>query len=123
MSRNSPPLLSFLQELKRRRVVRALLVCLASAFAVMEATDILISALSLPEWVLQAAIAVLAVGLPVTLVLSWIYDLTPEGVVHDQAPEASGSDSQSIPGPSGWLSAGSMVLGDIRRARWGSRTV
>ena len=73
--------MNFFEELKRRRVVRVLLVYLASAFALLEAADIVISALSLPSWLLQAAIAALTVGLPVSLVLSWVYDITPEGVV------------------------------------------
>ena len=110
MPRDAPPLVRFVQELKRRRVVRVLLIYLASGFAVMEAVDILVSALSMPGWLLQAVIAGLALGLPVALVLSWVYDLTPEGVVPAEVFDASDTEAHAFRGPSRWLSPGSVVV-------------
>lgn len=40
----------FLEELRRREVVRALLVFMAAAFAVIQAADIVVPALGLPPW-------------------------------------------------------------------------
>ena len=45
--------LTFLGELKRRRVGRVLLLYLATSFAVVEAADIVLAALSQPDWMLQ----------------------------------------------------------------------
>ena len=101
-----------LEELKRRKVVRVLLVYLASAFAVLEAADIVVEALSLPPWLLRAMIAIVMVGLPVALVLSWVYDLTPTGVVHTDGESASAPET-SAPGEtasSSWLSLGSFAF-------------
>jgi len=104
--------MTFFEELKRRRVVRVLLVYLASGFAFLEAVDLLVAALSLPPWLLQATIAILAVGLPVTLALSWVYDITPEGVVQTDSESALAAET-STPGrtaSSSWLSLGSFTL-------------
>jgi TolB-like protein/Tfp pilus assembly protein PilF len=70
--------LTFLAELKRRRVVRVLLLYLATAFAVVEASDIVLAALSQPDWMLQAVLALVALGLPVALVLAWMFDIDVE---------------------------------------------
>jgi len=111
MSRQPPPFAHFLHELKRRRVVRVALIYLASGFAVVEAIDIMAAALSFPEWLLQAALAVLAVGLPVALVLSWVYDLTPEGVVQTGESEpVSEAGLTAGAGGGGWLSPGSVGI-------------
>jgi hypothetical protein len=53
------------QELRRRRVIRALFAWAVFAFAVLQVIDPLLRALSLPEWSLQVAVAVLAAGFPI----------------------------------------------------------
>jgi tetratricopeptide (TPR) repeat protein len=42
--------------------------------------DIITPALSLPPWTVTLTIIILAIGFPVTVVLSWIFDITPEGI-------------------------------------------
>jgi len=108
-------MVGFIEELKRRRVVRVLVVYLASAFAILEATDILIPALSLPAWLLRAVIGVLGVGLVVTLLLSWIYDITLEGVVLTESADGAEYETSGVQGQvpavsSSWLSPASVVL-------------
>ncbi len=67
--------LTFLAELKRRRVGRVLLLYVATSFAVIEAADIVLGALSQPDWMLRALLAAVALGLPVALVLAWMFDI------------------------------------------------
>ncbi|NIW25102.1 MAG: hypothetical protein GWN29_11330, partial [Gammaproteobacteria bacterium] len=38
--------------------------------------------LNLPPWFDTAVIVLLAVGFPIAVILAWIFDITPEGVVH-----------------------------------------
>ncbi|MCH7892044.1 MAG: hypothetical protein IH921_11135, partial [Gemmatimonadetes bacterium] len=54
---------------------RVLLLYLATSFAVIEAADIVLEALSQPDWVLRALLALVALGLPVALVLAWMFDI------------------------------------------------
>ena len=68
------------EELKRRKVIRVSIVYLATAFAILEAADIIFSRLEFPDWSFNLVIYILCAGFVVTLILSWIYDITPEGV-------------------------------------------
>src|SRR5688572_6478770 len=81
--------MSFWLELKRRRVVRAGLVYSAAAFATIQAVDALSSALNLPDWIVRVIAIVAVAGLPVALVLAWIFEFSSEGLrVTDAAPGA-----------------------------------
>ncbi len=71
----------FWQELKQRRVVRVVTVYLASAFAILEAVDIVTTQLGLASWPVTLVMILLACGLVAAIILSWIYDITPEGIV------------------------------------------
>jgi TolB-like protein/uncharacterized protein HemY len=70
----------FWQELKRRKVIRVTTVYAAAAFVLLELVDILAEPLRLPSWTINFVLILLCVGLLITLILSWIYDITPEGV-------------------------------------------
>jgi TolB-like protein len=69
----------FWQELKRRKVVRVITVYAAAAFVILELLSIIIEPLRLPDWTLQFAIVFLCIGFIVAIILSWIYDIHPEG--------------------------------------------
>jgi adenylate cyclase len=69
-----------IEELKRRRVIRVALVYLATSFVVLQVADNLVPALHLPGWTLTLIVALLGLGLLLTLSLSWALDLTPDGV-------------------------------------------
>jgi serine/threonine-protein kinase len=76
----SPNRLSkFWQELKRRKVIRTITVYAAAAFIILELLSIIIEPLRLPDWTLQFAIVFLCIGFIVAVILSWIYDIHPDG--------------------------------------------
>ncbi|MEX2283576.1 MAG: hypothetical protein WEE89_13915 [Gemmatimonadota bacterium] len=77
--------MSFWQELKRRHVVRVALVYVAVAFVVIQAADLLVPTLHLPEWRMTAVVVLALLGLPIALVLAWRFDLTPAGIQRDEA--------------------------------------
>jgi len=70
----------FWQELRRRRVVRITTVYAAAAFVILELVSIITEPLKLPEWTLAFMIILLCVGFILAIILSWIYDITPEGI-------------------------------------------
>ena len=70
----------FWQELKRRKVTRVIIVYAASAFAILEAADIIFPRLNLPDWWVDIILYILGLGFIVMVILSWVYDLTPEGL-------------------------------------------
>ena len=71
---------NFWQELKRRRVIRIIPVYAASAFVILELVDIIAEPLGLPEWTLNMVLVLLCIGLVISVILSWVYDFTPEGI-------------------------------------------
>jgi len=75
--------MSFLGEIKRRKVFQVAAVYLVVAWLIMQVVDVVDGPLLLPEWFARVVILMLAVGFPVALVLTWAFDLTPKGVVRD----------------------------------------
>jgi TolB-like protein/Tfp pilus assembly protein PilF len=71
---------NFWQELKRRKVVRVITVYAAAAFVIIEMVDIIAEPFGLPDWTLRFVFIVLCIGLFLSIVLSWVYDITPGGI-------------------------------------------
>jgi TolB-like protein len=79
------PAHTFLAELKRRKVFRAGAIYIASAFVVLQAADLLLPALHLPAWLMTLTVVVALLGLPLTLVLAWAFDVVPGTATVDDA--------------------------------------
>lgn len=78
--------MKFRQELKRRNVVRRNTVYAATAFVILELVSIVQEPLNLPEWTLQLVIILLSIGFVISVLVSWIYDFTPEGNLEKTKP-------------------------------------
>jgi TolB-like protein/Tfp pilus assembly protein PilF len=79
---------AFLEELKNRRVFRV-----AIAYAIIASGTIQVIGTVLPifhvrDWVQQVFVVLVGLGFPVALMLSWVFDLTSQGIVRT----AAGSD-------------------------------
>ncbi|MGD8495864.1 MAG: tetratricopeptide repeat protein [Gemmatimonadales bacterium] len=77
-----------LEELKRRRVVRASIVYAVALFGVLQVADIVIPALHLPEALMTGIVVVGALGFPLALALAWTLDVTPHGLERTRSPSA-----------------------------------
>ncbi|MDX1444347.1 MAG: hypothetical protein R3270_11335 [Gammaproteobacteria bacterium] len=71
---------SFLNELKRRSVFRAAAAYSVVAWVTAQGSAVVLPAFDAPDWALRTVIILLFAGLPVTLLLAWIYELTPQGL-------------------------------------------
>jgi TolB-like protein/Tfp pilus assembly protein PilF len=89
MSRLSHRLGPLYTELKRRRMFRVVIVYGAAAVVVLEGTSNLASALNFPEWIATAVAVLLLSGLPVAVVIGWIFDITPAGFVRTEPRAAT----------------------------------
>ena len=63
------------EELKQRRVFRALVGYGVVSFAILQIVEPIMHGLGLPEWVLAATVIALGIGFPITLVLAWVFDV------------------------------------------------
>ena len=73
----------FLYELKRRNVIRVALLYLVTAWLLLQIADVGMASLGLPPWTARFILLLLALGLPLVLAFSWIYELTPDGLRRD----------------------------------------
>ncbi|NVJ65508.1 MAG: hypothetical protein HWE16_03405 [Gammaproteobacteria bacterium] len=67
-------------ELKRRNVFRVALAYLVAAWLLIQVVDIVSDVLELPAWTPKLILLLLAIGFVVALIVSWAYEITPEGI-------------------------------------------
>ena len=79
------------EELKRRNVVRVAIAYAIVSWLSLQLTDVLVSLLSLPEWVGRLVFLLLVIGFLLALILSWAYELTPDGVKKEKDVDRSQS--------------------------------
>ena len=80
MPKKPPNLFNFWNELKRRKVVKASFVYIAVAYAIIQAADIVFPRLGLPDWTVTFVLILLIIVFILVIVLTWVYDITPEGI-------------------------------------------
>jgi eukaryotic-like serine/threonine-protein kinase len=80
----------WLDELKRRRVFRALVGYGIGAFAILQVAEPVIHGLRLPEWALSAVVIALGVGFPIAVALAWVFDLKRTGIERTAPAEGQG---------------------------------
>ena len=71
---------NFFEELKRRNVIKATIAYLVVAWIVIQVAQAVLPTFGAPAWAIQLIIIILAIGLPIWVIISWIYDITPEGI-------------------------------------------
>jgi TolB-like protein len=76
----SPSYQRLFAELKRRNVFRVAAVYGATAFVIIEASDLVFPRIPLPEWTIALVVWLALLGLPLALALAWAYERTPEGI-------------------------------------------
>ena len=85
----------FWQELKRRNVLKVIAMYAGGAYVLIELANNVADPLHLPEWIPRMLIILALIGFPLVAILSWIFDITPEGIKKTE-PE---SDEQEKEGP------------------------
>jgi WD40 repeat protein len=82
--------MSFLGEIKRRKVFQVVAVYAVMAWLVIQVIDVIQDPLRLPEWLDTVVIVLLAVGFPIAMVLAWAFDLTPTGIEREAETRTAG---------------------------------
>ena len=83
------------QELKRRKVFRVAAVYAVVAWLLIEVTSTILPTFDAPAWVNQTVTLLLILGFPIALILSWAYEVTPEGIKADAGAQPVTAPAQS----------------------------
>lgn len=86
--------MTLFSELKRRNVIKVSIAYVIVAWVVLQVADVMLNNLQAPGWVFKVILLLLSVGLPVTIVLSWVFDWTPGGL--QRTDDAVGSPNSAV---------------------------
>src|SRR5262245_25075241 len=97
---------SLFAELRRRNVIRVAGVYVVVAWLILQVANNLFPALTLPAWTITFVAVLLLIGFPLTAIVAWAFEITPEGIrrtpdVDTAAPLTTGA---------GWIEA-ALLLG------------
>ncbi len=86
---------SFFAELKRRNVYKVAVAYAVVGWLVIQVTATIVPALHLPDSLTSAVVVLVLVGFPVALVISWAFEMTPEGM--KRTADVSPDEVRSMP--------------------------
>ena len=82
---------SLFEELKRRNVIRVTVFYVIASWLILQVAELLFEAMDLPSQWLRLVLALVILGLPLVVVFSWVFELTPEGVKREKDIDRSQS--------------------------------
>jgi len=83
--------MSYFGELKRRNVIRVAVAYLAATWLLTEVASTVFPLFGVPDWGTRFVVIILALGFVPTLIFSWVYELTPEGLKKEKNVVREGS--------------------------------
>lgn len=84
---------NFLGELKRRSVYKVAVAYAVAAWLLIQVASIFLPTFDAPAWVMKTFLAFLALGFILSIIFSWVFEMTPEGIKRtadispDEAPD------------------------------------
>ncbi len=76
-------------ELKRRNVFRVGVAYAIVAWLLIEVASVLLPTFDAPAWVMKAFSTLVILGFPLTLVIAWAFEMTPEGLKRETAVDST----------------------------------
>jgi TolB-like protein/Flp pilus assembly protein TadD len=76
----------FFEEVRRRKVYRVAAAYIIAAGFIIQISSAVFPAWELPNWAFRVVVVFLLIGFPISLILAWAYDLTPQGIRVTTAP-------------------------------------
>ena len=79
----------FFEEIKRRKVYRVAAAYVVVAGGAIQIASAVFPAWELPSWALRLVIVLLLIGFPISLILAWALEVTPEGIRTTPTPPSA----------------------------------
>ena len=77
----------FFSELKRREVYGVAISYGITAWVLAQIAGLVTSSFEAPAWVMKVIIISLIIGFPIAVILAWVYDMTPHGIIKTKPKE------------------------------------
>ncbi len=71
---------SFFAELKRRNVYKVAVAYAVVSWLLIQVATQVFPFFEIPNWAVRLVVLLLILGFPVALILSWAFEITPEGI-------------------------------------------
>jgi len=75
---------NFFAELKRRNVYKVAIAYAIVAWLLIQVATQVFPFFEIPNWAVQLVVLVMVIGFPIALVLSWAFEITPEGIKREE---------------------------------------
>jgi serine/threonine-protein kinase len=78
----------FFIEAKRRNVYKVAIAYIVAGWALSQGIAQVFPVFDVPNWVIRLIVLLIIVGLPIALVLAWMFELTPQGIKRTEIADA-----------------------------------
>jgi TolB-like protein/Flp pilus assembly protein TadD len=85
----------FFGELKRRNVYKVAVAYIVAGWALSQGIAQVLPVFDVPNWVIRLIVLLIIIGLPIALVLAWMFELTPQGIKRTEAADAAKQHSRN----------------------------
>ncbi|MDQ3118428.1 MAG: adenylyl cyclase, partial [Verrucomicrobiota bacterium] len=82
---------NFFAELKRRNVYKVAVAYAVAAWLLIQVATQVFPFFEIPNWTVRLVVLLLILGFPVVLILSWAFEITPEGIKREGEVDPSRS--------------------------------
>src|SRR6266480_6096080 len=79
---------SFFAELKRRNVYKVAVAYIVAGWALSQGIAQVFPVFDIPNWIIRALVVLTIAGLPVALVLAWMFEITSQGIKRTETADA-----------------------------------
>ena len=79
---------NFFTELRRRNVYKVGVAYAVAGWALAQGFAQVFPVFDIPNWVIRLIVLLIIVGLPIALVLAWMFEITPQGIKRTEAADA-----------------------------------
>ena len=78
----------FFAELKRRNVYKVAVAYIVAGWALSQGIAQVFPVFDVPNWIIRLIVLLVILGLPIALVLAWMFEITPQGIKRTETADA-----------------------------------
>lgn len=79
---------NFFAELRRRNVYKVAVAYIVAGWALSQGIAQVFPVFDVPNWAIRLIVLLIIIGLPIALVLAWMFELTPQGIKRTETADA-----------------------------------